>query len=105
MLVAPPQIVGTEAIADIHGVTEEWVRKQIRSNNGYTNGYIGKIGQRHCWNLSEALTGLYHPEALTPLADQCAAPDCTGSAGAVGLCPTHLAWLCSVFRKIEARLG
>jgi hypothetical protein len=106
MIVATPQIVGTDTIADIHGRTVWWIRQRIRNKDPrYLHGYLGKIGNKHAWNLTEALTGLYDIDALTPLADACAAPDCTGSAGAIGLCPTHLAWLITVFRIIEDRLG
>lgn len=55
-VVQPPKIVGSEAIADILGVTEWTVRDGVRGNRPpYIFGYIGKISNRHCWDLNRFL--------------------------------------------------
>lgn len=80
MIVSPPQIVGSEAIADILGRTRWWVaRSVIEGRRPYTVGYIGKIAGRHCWDLNQFLDGAVDSSCRV----------CDDAAGIVGLCPEH----------------
>lgn len=80
MLVTPPKIVGSAAIADILGRARWTVRQGIvHGRRPYTVGYIGKIGGRHCWDLYQFLDGAVDTSCRV----------CDEPAGIVGLCPTH----------------
>lgn len=52
-------IVGVAAIADIFQVSQWTVRRGLREGRRpYTDGYLGKIGERHIWNLHDVFVEL-----------------------------------------------
>jgi hypothetical protein len=102
VVAAPPRIIGTRLVAAALGVTRHVLAARVRAGEPVAaRGYLGKIGNRHCWNAHEFYAGTFtdvfalerHVGALadaTPVEAMCAVGGCDRLAGGFGVCPRHL---------------
>jgi hypothetical protein len=109
-IVSPPRLVGTVTVAHVFGVQPARVRRKLADGHPLVmHGYLGKVCNRHTWNLHELLARLFHDDtSLDLLADRatatgttsgvCEAVDCVEVADMIGLCRVHLRKLLTSFR-------
>lgn len=114
MIVSPPKIVGTNTVAELFGVTPDRIRRRIVERQPQVcHGYLGKISDKHCWNLPELVAALFTSDAslelvverlTSPPSDPtdtllCTVPDCDQLEETVGLCAAHLRRLMCTYRR------
>lgn len=103
-LVAPPRIIGTDAMAELLGVHRRTVTARVRAGDpAVLVGYLGKPGGKvHAWNASVLLGDMFAtPEQLVHELDRierrqpampptCTVDECDGANIMAGLCDRHL---------------
>lgn len=92
VVVAPPRLIRSADVADFYGVTRWTIYDGLRNGRRpYIDGYIGRIGNRHCWNLNEII----QMSADTPC-QVCGEP-----GGLIRMCPTHAVEFRSAWDRAE----
>lgn len=112
MITSPPRLVGTATVAPLYGVTRSHMTRKLAAGEARV-GYLGKVGNKHTWNLHELLASLfatdaaiemvvdalghYHPS--DPLDSMlCAVQGCDRLESVLGLCTRHLRHLMASWR-------
>ncbi len=100
-IVSPPRIVGIDTVAHLLGLTEATTRRRLKRGDPVIGkGYLGKISNRHTWNMHELVSGLFVDESsIEQVVDRalsgeppvvlCLVSDCENGAETIGLCRKH----------------
>jgi|PlaIllAssembly_1097288.scaffolds.fasta_scaffold00122_15 hypothetical protein len=109
-IVSPPRLVGSRTVGHLFGIGLYQVYDNLKAGHPLiTAGYLGKISNRHTWNLHELISRMFvDGSSIEAIVDRvysdepptvtCEAGGCDRVAETLGLCRVHIRHLFTAWK-------